>query len=228
MKKTLLSIFGTILSAVILSMLMIAVSKCSSQNTTKSFDEVMDTTAILITQVRQCSRMYTAEVNVHKIVTHDDELQLRGSFLQKNFDIDLPLGKRKVAIPMDATVKAYIDFENFGEDNITINGDNIEILLPDPQIVMTHTKIRNEDIRKQVPFLRSDFSQEALEKYEQEGRNAILQTIPQLNILDIAREGGAKVLFPLMEQLGFKTENIRIVFGQSASKSLKTITCETL
>lgn len=206
---------------------LVVLSKCSKVETKGVSEEQMDTTALLITQVRRCNRMYTAEMNVHKIIIHDDELKLKGSFLQKQLDIDIPAGKRKVAIPMDATIKAYIDFENFSEANINRNGDMIEVVLPNPQFVMTQTKVRNEDIRKQVPLLRSDFTQEELEKYEREGRDAIQRSISQLGMLESAREGGAKILFPLLEQLGFNPENIRIIFGEDVSKSFNTIICET-
>lgn len=226
MKKKLLTILYVILSAVVLAIGLVALSKCEKTSGQTLPGEVMDTTALLITQVRQCNRMYTAEVNVHKIITHDDELQLKGSFLQKKLDIDLPVGKRKVAIPMDATIKAYIDFENFGEANISRHGDMIEVTLPNPQFVMTHTKVRNEDVRKLVPLLRSDFTQEELEKYEAEGRAAIQASIPRLGLLESAREGGAKMLFPLLGQLGFKAENVRIVFSDEALKSFDTIVCE--
>ena len=36
----------------------------------------IDTLPMLISQVRKCSRLYTAEYRVHKIVTHDDVLRL--------------------------------------------------------------------------------------------------------------------------------------------------------
>ena len=81
----------------------------------------------LIMQVQKSAKLYTAEIQVHKIITHDDDLKIKGSILQQDFDIPLPLGSRKVAIPMDATVKAYIDFANFSEKNVKREGEKIEI-----------------------------------------------------------------------------------------------------
>ena len=75
--------------------------------------QATDTLPMLITQIQKCSRLYTAEVKVHKIVTHDDVIRLKGSLLQKDFNFKVPLGERKIAIPMDATLKAYIDFSQF-------------------------------------------------------------------------------------------------------------------
>ena len=42
-----------------------------------------DSLPMLITQIRKCSKLYTAEYRVHKIVTHDDVLRLKGSVLQR-------------------------------------------------------------------------------------------------------------------------------------------------
>ena len=72
----------------------------------------IDTVPMLIMQVQKCSKLYTAEYRVHKIVTHDDALRLKGSLLKKQFDIKLPMADRKIAIPIDAKLKAYIDFSD--------------------------------------------------------------------------------------------------------------------
>ncbi len=92
--------------------------------------EVTDTLPNLVMQIQKTSRLYTTEYHIHKIVTHDDVVRLKGNLLQKDFDIRLPLGERKIAIPMDATLKAYIDFSDFSEANIERDGDRITILLP--------------------------------------------------------------------------------------------------
>lgn len=197
---------------------------CDSGEKQETLEEKIDTTMVLITQVRQCSRLYTAEYNIHKIITHDDELHLKGSFLQKNIDVDLPFGKRKVAIPLDATVKAYVDFSSFSEENVRRNGDRIEIILPDPQVAITQTKIRNSDIRMQVPFLRSDFTTEELSAYEAKGRESIEKSLPKLGIIKMAEEGSAKVLVPVLEKLGYKSENIVISFRRDVEKNLGGIT----
>lgn len=172
----------------------------------------IDTTKILVRQVQECTRLYTAEVEVKKVVTHDDDVNLKATILSKKIDLGLPLGKRKVAIPMEATLKAYVDFSDFSEANIKRNGDKIEIVLPDPKVVMTQTKVRNEEIKKNVPFLRSDFTDEEMTKYEAQGREDIISAIPAMNIIPTAQEGAAKVLIPLLEQLGFKEENIIVTF----------------
>ena len=114
----------------------------------------IDTVPMLIMQIQQCSRLYTTEIHVHKIVTHDDVVSIKGTLLKQDIDIKLPLGDRKIAIPMDATLKAYIDFSNFGPSNIERQGDKITIVLPDPKVEMTSSKINQKEI-KEYKVMRS-------------------------------------------------------------------------
>ena len=118
----------------------------------------IDTVPMLITQIQQCAKLYTTEYRVHKIVTHEDALRLKGSLLQKDFNIKMPLGDRKIAIPMDAKLKAYIDFSEFSEQNIERQGEHITILLPDPKVTMTSSKVDQKHIRQYVALTRANFS----------------------------------------------------------------------
>ena len=129
----------------------------------------IDTVPMLIMQVQKCSKLYTAEYRVHKIVTHDDALRLKGSLLKKQFDIKLPMADRKIAIPIDAKLKAYIDFSDFSEKNIERDGKKITIVLPDPQVSMTSSKIDQKNVRQYVALTRSDFSDAELADYSEDG-----------------------------------------------------------
>ena len=148
--------------------------------------EGIDTVPMLIMQVQKCSKLYTAEYRVHKIVTHDDALRLKGTLLQKEFNFKLPMADRKIAIPIDAKLKAYIDFSQFSEDNIERNGRKITILLPDPQVTMTSSKIDQKNVRQYVALTRSNFSDAELSDYQQQGRAAIIESIPNMGILESA------------------------------------------
>ena len=172
----------------------------------------IDTVPMLIMQIQQCSRLYTTEFRVHKIVTHDDVVSLRGSLLKQDINIKLPLGDRKIAIPMDATLKAYIDFSQFGPSNIERQGDKITILLPDPKVELTSSKINQKAIREYVGIARAHFSDAEMSSYEQQGRQAIINSIPDLGIVERARQGAAKTLIPLIEQMGFEERNITVAF----------------
>lgn len=172
----------------------------------------IDTVPMLIMQIQKCSRLYTTEYHVHKIVTHDDIVKLQGSLLKQSIDIKLPVGDRKIAIPIDATLKAYIDFKDFSEENIERNGRKITILLPDPKVEMTSSKVNQKEIRSFVGLVRAGFTDEEMTRYEQQGREAIIQSIPRLGIIETARASAARTLVPMIQQMGYKEEDIIIAF----------------
>ena len=171
-----------------------------------------DTVPMLIMQVQKCSKLYTAEYRVHKIITHDDALRLKGQLMSKQFNLKVPLADRKIAIPIDAKIKAYIDFSEFSEQNIERSGNQITIILPDPQVVMTSSKIDQKNVKQYVGLTRAHFSDEELANYQQQGREAILQSIPDMGIEETARANAAKVLVPMLTQLGYEEQNITIAF----------------
>ena len=179
----------------------------------------IDTVPMLVMQVQKCSKLYTSEFKVHKIVTHDDVVRLRGSVLRQDYNIKIPLGERKIAIPMDATLKAYIDFSQFSEKNIERQGDKITVLLPDPKVTMTSSKIDQKNVRHYVAFARAHFSDAEMSDYEQQGRAAIIQSIPELGIIDNAKETAARVLVPMLTQLGYKEEDITIAFRKDFNRN---------
>lgn len=176
-----------------------------------------DSIPLMVMQIQKRSRLYTAECRVHKIITHDDDVRLKGRFMQQDYDFGLPLTSRKIAIPVDATLKAYIDFGEFGEGNVSRRGEKIEITLPDPKVELTSSRINHEEIKKHVSLLRSNFSDAELAGYERQGREQILKSIPGIGILDMARESAANILIPMVKQAGFKEENITITFRRDPS-----------
>ncbi len=192
-------------------------SACSSEGDTRQEDQptAVDTVPMLVMQIQKCARLYTTEYHIHKIVTHDDVLKLKGNLLSKDIDITLPLGERKIAIPMDATLKAYIDFADFTEHNIERKGDKITIVLPDPQVVLTSSKINQNEIREYVGLARSHFTDKELSTYEQQGRQAILNSVPRLGIKQQAQANAARVLVPMLTEMGYREENITIAFRKN-------------
>lgn len=208
---------------------------CSKKHKTDVQYRNIDTIPALIMQVKQTSRLYTAEYNIRKIVTHDDVMRLKGTLLNQNFDLRMPIGDRKIAIPMNATLKAYIDFAGFSEKNIERNGDRITIILPDPKVTLTGSKIDQKNIKEFVSLTRSHFSDAEIADYEQQGRASIIASIPQLGIIETARENAARVLIPMIEQMGFDESDITVTFrkqfndndikkmlGETTNKDIRT------
>lgn len=191
-----------------------ALCQCSrhSEQAEPPQTQSIDTIPMLILQIQKCSRLYTAEYNIHKIVTHNDEKRLKGKVFSKSFDLKMPVGDRKIAIPIHARLKAFIDFSHFSQDNVDIRNGKITIWLPDPQVEMTSSKVEQEKIKEFVSITRSRHTDEEMAAYELQGRQAIINSIPELGIVETARENAAHVLIPMIEQMGFRQENITIAF----------------
>lgn len=197
---------------IILSAMILVFSACSQKQPTEEKANVIDTIPVMVMQIQKCSRLNTAEAHVHKIITHDDQLNLKGSFMKKDFNIHIPGSNRKVAIPMDATIKAYVDFEGFSQKNVSRKGDKIEIILPDPKLVLTNSKIDHKAVKQYVSLTRSNFTDAELTKLEQQGRQSIINDIPNIDLMEQAQFSAANTLIPMLIDMGFKEENIKISF----------------
>lgn len=195
-----------------LAAISLLLTACSTREKPEEETQQVDTIPIMVMQIQKCSRLYTAEYKVHKIVTHKDEMALKGTMLSKDFNVAIPLGQRNVAIPMDATIKASIDFADFSDKNVHRLGDKIEIILPDPKVELTSSKINHQEVRQRVPLLRSNFTDEELSKLEKQGRASIVKDIPRMGIVEQARQSAANMLILMIEQAGFEQENITITF----------------
>ncbi len=196
-----------------------SVSCGSSEGTDTSVAEPVDSVGLLVSTIRTCARLYTAEYKVHKIVTHNDVKKLKGTFLQRAFDVSLPLSERRIAIPIDATLKAYIDFSSFSTANVVRRGETIEVILPDPKVELTESHIAHDEIKRYVSLFRSEFTDAELSAYERRGTAALLSRVPQMGIIDAARVNATHVLLPLLVSLGYRAEDVTITFRADFSPS---------
>lgn len=181
----------------------------------------VDTLGMMITSIQQCSRLYTAEYKLHKIIVHEDETRLQGKIMGKEVSLPFSVGERKIAIPMYATIKASIDLSQLtAEDVDTLNG-KIEIFLPQPEAIITETHIDHDGIKQHVALLRHNFTDKELQNYEKQGREAIEKDIRLMHIEDVARQNAARQLIPLIERMGYRRENITISFRKNEIKILR-------
>ncbi len=168
-----------------------------------------DTLAMLAAQIQRCSRLYTAEYRVHKIMACESNRQIEGMGLRLGLDI---FGDRKIIIPMDATLKGYIDLSRLSPSDIERQGNRLTVTLPDPRVMMTSTKIDHEGIREYVTGFRDQFSDSEMTAFEAQGRQAIIDDIPSLGIEKTARLNAAHLLIPLIARMGFNERDITIRF----------------
>ena len=203
--------FYIIIASACLTACTACADKEGATDTEKQVEKV-DTTAVLIMQLQRCSKLYTAEYDIHKIVTHSDEKRLKGKLLNHEFDVKMPLGDRKIAIPIIVKLKAYIDFANFSKENIRREGDKIEVILPDPQVAVTSSSVDHEEIREYVDITRSRFSDAELSNYERQGREAVVKAIPATGIFSTARDNAAQLIIPMIVKMGYDETDITVTF----------------
>ena len=84
---------------------------------------------------------------------------------------------------------------------------------------MTSSKIDQKSIREYVAMTRAHFSDAEMTNYEQQGRAAILQSVPELGIVDLAKANAAKVIVPMVIQMGYKEENITVAFRKEFNQN---------
>ncbi len=213
--------------ATLIVMMAITLLASCNRNKTDETAKQIDTIPEMVMHIQKCSRLYTAEYKFHKIITHQDKKTIKASLFKTDMSFDIPMSERKIAIPMDATIKAYIDFSNFSEKNITKYGNKIEVTLPDPRIIMTSSKINHEDIKKDVSLMRSNFSDEELLNYEKQGRDQIIKAIPQTDILERAKMNAANNIIPMIKLMGYDEKNITINFRKDFSNNINNLIDKT-
>lgn len=189
-----------------------SILSCCRQSGEHSIEQsTIDTIPELIRQIQQCSRLYTTEYQVHKIITANDLSGIKASGLGLNFNIQKP-GYRKIIIPIEATLKGYIDFTQFSESSVTREGDRISITLPDPEVEMTASKINYENMKEFVSAYRSSFTAEERQTLVSQGRQSIINDIPHLGIEMNVRMSASNLLIPIIVNMGFEENNITINF----------------
>lgn len=128
--------------ALLLSIFSLLTVACTDKKSTEEpVAKVIDTIPMLVTQVQQCSRLYTTEYRIHKIITHDDKMKLSGSFMKQDFSVTLPLGDRRIAIPMDATLKAYIDLSGFSDKTFNAKERNFSLPYPIQRLFLLQQRL---------------------------------------------------------------------------------------
>lgn len=168
----------------------------------------------VVIKLREANRLYVTEYAVHKIITADDVKRLSGKIMNRQFSMSLPIGDRKIAIPMDAVIKAYVDFGDLSSEDVvmTTNPHKLTLTLPTPKAELTSSKIDNKGIREYTDILRSSFSDSEISEFEKQGREAVIASIPQMNIESTAKANATALLKPMLMQLGYEADEIEIIY----------------
>lgn len=190
-------------------------SQTSSNSSSTSETEVhRDTIATLVSKVQQQSRLYAADCKVHKVVLFTDQSQIDGGLLKFN-----KVGYRKIAIPIDVTLKGYIDFSDFSVNNVQREGDLLVITLPDPKVTITASKIDHQQARQFVSLTRSNFTTDEVTRLAHQGVDSICSHANSFGIIELARASAARTLIPIAQRLGYAENNVVVRYRKEFNKS---------
>lgn len=165
--------------------------------------------------VRSSARLYVTEMQVHKLVTNTDEPVLTGQVLGMPVNMPTRIGKRRVLIPLDVTIKAYIDLQHFDERNVERTDSTLIVTLPDPQVVITASKIDNKGIRQYVDMARSRYTDAEITALARQGEDSIARHMAHYGIEREAQRSAANQLLPLLQQMGYKEGQITVRFKKT-------------
>lgn len=165
-------------------------------------------------------RLYTTACQVHKVVLFTDESQFRSPLI----DVSIP-GDRKIAVPIDVTVKGYVDFSDFGADNVEIHDSLCRITLPDPRVEVTAARIDHAAVRQYVSMTRSNFSDADINRLAAQGKDTIASHLLSYGIVERSRESCVRNLTAILRQMGYQDANVVIRFRKDfTNQDLRSLT----
>lgn len=180
-----------------------------------SISEKVDSTHLLVMTVRGCSRLYLTEMHIRKLVTFTDEPSVKGTVLGMPVDVPTRWGKRRIAIPLDVTLKAYVDMAVFDSTLVERTDSTLTLTLPDIRIMATASKIDNAGIRQYVDFARSHYTDAEITQLAQQGEQSVLSHLSQYGLEQEAQRSAARQLLPLLQGLGYKDGSVNVRFRKN-------------
>lgn len=178
-----------------------------------------DTTAQVVLEVSRSARLYTSEFIIHKIVTHSDNPVVEGNVLGVPVKMKAAIGNRKMAIPIDVTLKAYIDFADFDEKNVTRTDSTITVTLPDPVIMASASKVDHKAMRQYVDGMRSRYSDAEIAEYARQGADSVISHADKFGIVAQAERSAAATLIPMLQRMGYKEHQISVRFRKKFTEN---------
>lgn len=199
---------------------LLSTSACR-QETAKQVENTIEQadSATVVLRLQQCSKIYSTEYKIHKIITSSDRLKLEGNIINRKVDMPIPSGTRKIAIPIDVVIKGYTDLSQISEKNIKVEGKKISITLPDPQFAVTAVKIDRQNIAQTAELMRSRYQEQDINRLTRQGVNSLHKDLPWNEFLETARSNAAYTLFPILQAMGF--EEIHIQYRKNLKESSK-------
>jgi hypothetical protein len=160
-----------------------------------------------VMSLRNMSELATAEYVVTKIIKASDDKTWYKA------------GERKILMTCKASMVAGIDLSDLSENDVTIDGENITVILPKAKLI--YINIKPEDIKtayEDVSLFRTKFSSDEKNDLAIQAENQLKESIQSLGILTTAETNASLFIDNFLKNLGYK--NINIHFS-TARKSLQ-------
>lgn len=151
----------------------------------------------IVQSIQQSGKLVTAEYTLSKMVKASDN---------KTW---YKIGDRRILISAEAIVKAGVDLQALGQDDVTIRDKVITLRLPAPQVFSV--SIPPEKIRvmyQDVSFFRSQFSAAEREDLLRQAERQVRSVADSLGILQTAKKNAELFIRNLLQQGGFQTVTI--------------------
>lgn len=159
----------------------------------------VDKEGAVVASIRQTGRLVTVEYSLSKIVKAADNRTW------------YKIGERRILISAQAIVKAGVDLQNIGPDDVTVTGDDIRLKVPPPQVFSL--SLPPEGIRvlyENTTLFRNKFSAAERELLLRQAERQIRSLTDSLGILKTAQTNADVFLRKLLQQGGYK--NVTITF----------------
>jgi hypothetical protein len=170
-------------------LLLIVLLGCSSEE--KELGDVFE--------IRKLGELATTEYTIGKIIELNDE----GEWYK--------FGDRSILISCKASVKAGIDFQKMSKNDIVVNGNDVHVTLPYPELLsfdMDPRKIKTE--MTNISGFRAHFTQEEKNKILTKGEKAIREQLKETSIIQTAKMNAETFVVEFYKELGYR--NVEIEF----------------
>ena len=153
-----------------------------------------------IDQIRSERQLELVEYEISKIVKSVD----KGSFWQ--------IGSRKVLLTCKAYLQAGIDLGDFNPmTDVVIDEErkSVTITLPSPKLLSMEMPLKEVLVEdSQSTWFRRDFSMAELNQILRIGEKQILDSVPDLGILDEAKQNARLFFEPALKHMGFTSVHV--------------------
>lgn len=181
----------------LLLLLLFAVA-CSKKN---------DEQKSILFSLREMSDLATVEYTVTKIIKANDN---------KTW---FKIGDRRILMSCEAHIKAGIDMSSITENDVTIEGKNIKLILPQPKVISLSIppeliKVEFQD----VSLFRDPFKTSERDQLAAQAETQIRNSIDSLGILQQAKINTSLFVNNLLVRLGYENTSISY-FGDQPVKN---------